>query len=237
MFNRTLNLLLGFAVAAQCPGLAAAQTSVELKSIFEVSIEKDVAYLGEGRTEKADLYLPSKVIDADRAARLSQRPGVIIIHGGGWATGDKGAAREINIGTTLASQGYVCMSINYLLQPKEGPRIWPRNLHDCKTAVRWLRANSSKLQLDTEHIGVIGGSAGGHLALMLGLTDKELAVKLAATAYMGEYAVIGRGYDLIESLGEDAAAVFEAYLEKRPTMQAKYKKQLDALIKFAKTQR
>lgn len=73
--------------------------------------------------------------------------------------------------------------------------------------------------------------------VLLGLTDKELAVKLAATAYMGEYAVIGRGYDLIESLGEDAAAVFEAYLEKRPTMQAKYKKQLDALIKFAKTQR
>lgn len=172
MFSRTLNLLLGFAITAQLPGLATAQTSVDLKPIFEVAIEKDVAYLGEGRTEKSDLYLPTKVVDADRAARLSQRPGVIIIHGGGWATGDKGAAREINIGTTLASHGYVCMSINYLLQPKEGSRIWPRNLHDCKTAVRWLRANSNKFQLDTDHIGVIGGSAGGHLALMLGLTDK-----------------------------------------------------------------
>ncbi len=131
----------------------------------DVRIEKDVDYLGKGRSEKADLYLPP----ADQDASL--HPGIVIIHGGGWTGGDKGAAREQNIGTTLASHGYVCMSINYKLQPKEGERIWPQNIHDCKTAVRWLRANAEKLHLDKAHVGVIGGSAGGHLALMVGVTD------------------------------------------------------------------
>lgn len=149
------------------------QSTVNLSPIFEVANEKDVAYLPADRAEKADLYVPAAVIDKDRAAKLAKRPGMIIIHGGGWTGGDKGAAREQNIGNTLASQGYVCMSINYLLQPKDGPRIWPRNLHDCKTAVRWLRANADRFQLDVEHIGVIGGSAGGHLALMIGLTDRS----------------------------------------------------------------
>jgi acetyl esterase/lipase len=46
---------------------------------------------------------------------------------------------------------------------------WPQNLHDCKTAVRWLRKNAERLQIDPGHIGVIGGSAGGHLAAMVAL--------------------------------------------------------------------
>lgn len=132
-----------------------------------VHIEKDIAYLGANRIEKADLYLPTTSPDG------AKRPGIVIIHGGGWVGGDKGAAREQNIGGTLASHGYVCLSINYRLQPKDGPRIWPQNLHDCKTAVRWLRANAERLQLDVEHIGVIGGSAGGHLAAMVGVTGPE----------------------------------------------------------------
>ncbi len=149
-----------------------ASVSVHVTKLWaaDVTIEKDVAYLPAGRAEKADLYLPPALSDADKA-KTRKRPGIVIIHGGGWTGGDKGAAREQNIGTTLASNGYVCMSINYLLQPKEGERIWPRNLHDCKTAVRWLRANADRFHLDKDHIGVIGGSAGGHLSLMVGVTD------------------------------------------------------------------
>jgi acetyl esterase/lipase len=66
----------------------------------QVRIEKDVAYLPPDRAEKADLYLPP-----DDTAR---HPGVLIVHGGGWTGGDKAAAREQNIGNTLASHGYVC---------------------------------------------------------------------------------------------------------------------------------
>ena len=134
-----------------------------------IRTEHDVDYLGGGRKEKADLYLPASPKPGQKF------PAVLIIHGGGWSLGDKRAAREINIGTTLALNGYVGMSINYLLANNDNPGpTWPQNLHDCKTAVRWLRANAGRLQIDADHIGVIGGSAGGHLAAMVGLTGGAL---------------------------------------------------------------
>src|SRR5262245_10657010 len=130
-----------------------------------VRIEKALSYLPADRAEKADLYLPPKFEEGKKY------PGVVIIHGGGWTGGKRDAAREINIGTTLASQGYVCLSIDYLLHdPQSDKSCWPQNLHDCKTAVRWLRANAEQLHVDTSHIGVIGGSAGGHLSSMVGIT-------------------------------------------------------------------
>jgi acetyl esterase/lipase len=129
-----------------------------------VRVEKDVPYLSPDRAEKADLYLPA---DAGK-----KRPAVVIIHGGGWTGGDKGAKREINIGTTLARNGYVGMSINYVLAAKGKP-TWPQNLHDCKTAVRWLRKNADRYGIDADNVGVIGGSAGGHLAAMVALTGPK----------------------------------------------------------------
>src|SRR5437763_1668356 len=81
--------------------------------------------------------------------------------------GQRDAARELGIGTTLAENGYVGLSIDYLLS-NDGHRVtWPQNLHDCKTAVRWLRKNADRLRVDPDHIGVIGGSAGGHLSAMV----------------------------------------------------------------------
>ena len=131
-----------------------------------VRIEKGVAYLPADRAEQADLYLPPEFEEGKKY------PGVLIIHGGGWTGGKRDAAREINIGTTLASHGYVCMSIDYLLHDPQSDRpCWPQNLHDCKTAVRWMRANAQRLHLDQAHIGVIGGSAGGHLSAMVGVTQ------------------------------------------------------------------
>ena len=134
------------------------------KAAEGVRLEKDIDYLGDNNLPKADLYAP---ID------LSKRqlcPGIVIIHGGGWTSGDKAGSREQNIGNTLASQGYVCLSINYVLATNRGVATWPENMQQCKTAVRWLRKNAGRLQIDSEHIGAIGGSAGGHLASMLGVT-------------------------------------------------------------------
>lgn len=126
-----------------------------------VVIERDVDYLSPGRKEKLDLYLP-----ADRP-KATRSPAVVIIHGGGWSGGDKSSGREFNIGTTLAKAGYVCASVEYL---KEGAGRWPTNLYDCKNGVRFLRANADRYQVDVDHVGVIGGSAGGHLALMVAYT-------------------------------------------------------------------
>jgi acetyl esterase/lipase len=132
----------------------------------EVRVEKDISYLPPDRAEKADLYLPPE--------DTAKHPGIVIIHGGGWSGGDKAAKREDNIGRTLASHGYVCMSINYLLADlKNKVSPWPQDLYDCKTAVRWMRANAERLHLDPARIGAIGGSAGGHLASMLDVTRPQ----------------------------------------------------------------
>jgi len=140
----------------------------------EVRVQRDVAYLGPDRKEKLDLYQPGTIRDGQRL------PAVVIIHGGGWSGGDKAARREQNIGTNLARAGYVCASINYVLAEKKdgnpGKRlatVWPKNLHDCKTAVRFLRKNAADYHIDPDHIGAIGGSAGGHLTAMLGLTGPD----------------------------------------------------------------
>jgi acetyl esterase/lipase len=132
-----------------------------------VSIEKDLTYLTPDRAEKLDLYQPTT-----RAAGVKS-PAIVIIHGGGWTSGDKGAQREFITGTTLALAGYVCVSVEYC---KTGQR-WPTNLLDCKNAVRWLRVNAGKFAIDPDRIGVIGGSAGGHLALMVAYTSGEQALE------------------------------------------------------------
>jgi acetyl esterase/lipase len=132
-----------------------------------VAIEQNVSYLAPDRAEKLDLYLPA---GRDKSVRS---PAVVLIHGGGWTGGEKSASREFNIGTNLAKAGYVCASVEYM---KEAGKRWPTNLMDCKNGVRFLRSRAADYQIDVDHIGVIGGSAGGHLALMVAYTSsvKEL---------------------------------------------------------------
>ena len=132
----------------------------------DVRVEQDVSFLGDERKEKADLYIPLEMPKDKRV------PAVVIIHGGGFVSGEKNAAREINIGSNLARNGYIGMSIEYVLSVNNSV-VWPQNLYDCKTAVRWLRKNADRLNIDPAHIGVIGGSAGGHLTAMVTLTTPD----------------------------------------------------------------
>ena len=132
-----------------------------------VQVMKEVPYLGAGKPEALDLYLP------ERAAADPETPAVIWIHGGGWNSGSKSEARAIRICTTLAESGYVCASVEYRL----GTGAWPTNLYDCKNAVRFLRKNAARFHIDPDRIAVMGGSAGGHLALMVGFTSGEAALE------------------------------------------------------------
>lgn len=125
-----------------------------------VKVTTDLPFLAAERTEKLDLYLPAP----PAAGKLS--PAVVWIHGGGWAGGTKSEARAKNICGILAKAGYVAVSVDYRL----GAGAWPTNLFDCKNAVRFLRANAAKYQIDPNRIAVAGGSAGGQLALMVALT-------------------------------------------------------------------
>jgi acetyl esterase/lipase len=130
-------------------------------------VETNVSYLGDARAEKADLYFPLQM------PKNKKLPAILVIHGGGFNDGDKARPREMNIATNLVLQNYVCMSINYKLRRKTGDVTWPQALYDAKAAVRWLRKNAERLQIDPERIGVIGCSAGGNLATMLALTQPQ----------------------------------------------------------------
>src|SRR5688572_2598957 len=92
-------------------------------------------------------------------------PLVVCIHGGGFRRGSRDTYLPLCI--KLAQRGYVAATISYRLSPTSQ---FPAPVHDAKAAVRWLRPNAAQFGIDPDRIGVTGGSAGGHLALFLGLT-------------------------------------------------------------------
>ncbi len=92
-------------------------------------------------------------------------PAVLCIHGGGFRAGNRESYLPLCI--RLAQHGYVAATVTYRLAPKFQ---FPAPLHDVKAAVRYLRANAAKFGIDPDRIGVTGGSAGGTLALLLGVT-------------------------------------------------------------------
>ena len=93
-------------------------------------------------------------------------PAVVCIHGGGFRAGTREGYDKLCL--TLAQRGYVAVTVTYRLAPAYP---FPAAVLDCKSAVRWLRANAAKYHVDPTRIGVTGGSAGGHLAQFLGVTN------------------------------------------------------------------
>jgi len=132
--------------------------------VFRLS---NLSFLPSDRAERLDLY-----VQYARDLKV-RRPGVLFIHGGGFVGGDKAEYRSASVSADLARAGYVVVSCNYILGAKEKPGVWPRNIADCRDAVRWMRANANVLGLDPDRIAVAGGSAGGYLALMVGLSDDK----------------------------------------------------------------
>ena len=138
--------------------------SSEFSSNPQVEVRGDISFLTPDRLEKLDLYLPKNRNAGEKS------PAVLLIHGGGWKEGDKRQAREIEFGMTLAQNGFVAASINYALR---SAGRFPQNLQDCKNGTRYLRAHADELGIDPNRISVMGGSAGGHLALLVGYTADQ----------------------------------------------------------------
>src|SRR4051812_36808434 len=123
-----------------------------------VLAERDIEYSAVGGRQTLDIVRP-------RASSPTPRPAVLLIHGGGFRNGTKES--YLALAAKLAEHGYIAATANYRLAPRNQ---FPAAVQDCKAAVRFLRANAAKYNLDAAHIGALGGSAGGHLVLMLGLT-------------------------------------------------------------------
>lgn len=118
---------------------------------------RDVSYVTNGHDrQKLDLFLPKS---------KKKAPLIIMIHGGGFRGGNK---ETLNPAPFL-SEDFAAASINYRLS---GDAVFPAQIEDCKAAVRWLRQNAAKYNLDPDRFGVWGTSAGGHLAAMLGTTGE-----------------------------------------------------------------
>jgi acetyl esterase/lipase len=108
---------------------------------------------------------PQQVMDIVRPKEPGKHPAILAIHGGGFRAGSRKSYATTC--ATLAEHGYVCATADYRLAPSAP---FPAAVYDVKAAVRYLRANASQLGIDPNKIGVMGGSAGGHLALFLGVT-------------------------------------------------------------------
>ncbi|MDQ3106991.1 MAG: alpha/beta hydrolase, partial [Actinomycetota bacterium] len=121
-----------------------------------MTVAQDVVYgTGGGRDLLCDVYTPPGV------SAGSSAPCVVIVHGGGWRSGDRSQLR--GYGILLGRAGYVCVAPEYRLL---GESPWPAQIHDVKAALRWARASADELGIDPDRIAIEGNSAGAHLALV-----------------------------------------------------------------------
>lgn len=148
-FKISLVLLFTFSLIAR---------TQNLKIPENVEIVKDVVY---GEVDGIKLYL-----DIVKPKEITGKlPVIVFVHGGAWKSGDKqsGTYRLIQ----FAQKGYFCTSINYRLS---GIAKFPAQIEDTKCAIRFLKANAEKYNIDPDKIGAWGLSAGGHLVSLLGVT-------------------------------------------------------------------
>jgi len=116
----------------------------------------NLRYANQSVDQKLDLYLPAK---GNKPYRV-----IVWFHGGGWFLGDK----QDDIAQSaepFLSAGYAVVSANYRLSRRV---IFPAQIYDAKAVIRWIRAKAGRYQLDPNKIIAAGGSAGGHLAALLG---------------------------------------------------------------------
>lgn len=158
---------------------------------YSFKAKKNVVYgNADNQYLTADLYLP--VVDENtkniEVGDSELFPVVVLIHGGAWQTGSKEMYQDW--GQALAKEGYIAMAINYRLA-YEGQPSYPAVMDDVSCALNWLVANSEKYHIDVNKIGLIGDSAGAHLASLFALRCSAFSYKICAV--VGAYGL----YDLI----------------------------------------
>lgn len=135
--------------------LAIAPVSADVKEI------KDIPYHSlEDRKLRLDGYF-------NRSA--GNKPAVILIHGGGWKSGDK--EMMMPLAQSIASQGYHCFAVEYRLS---GEAKYPAGIDDMLKAIRFLKSNAARFNIDADKIAVLGTSSGGQMAALIGTKYSEL---------------------------------------------------------------
>ncbi|RJG10741.1 alpha/beta hydrolase [Massilia cavernae] len=125
-----------------------------------VEAVRNITYASHGqRGLQIDLYLP-----AERGGKAV--PAIVFVHGGGWRSGVRDNFAPMAI--RMAERGYAAATVSYRLSPEAR---YPAAIHDVKAAVRWMRANAQRYGVDAGKIAVGGGSAGGQIASLVGVTN------------------------------------------------------------------
>ncbi|MDB9822905.1 alpha/beta hydrolase [Deltaproteobacteria bacterium] len=119
----------------------------------------DLAYADQSESQKLDIYLP--------AEGKGPFPVVVYIHGGGWAVSDKRSMELEPVLKSCLAHGYAVVSAN---QRPSREALFPAQIKDVKAAIRWIRANGKRYELNPGKIGAWGSSSGGHLVALLGTT-------------------------------------------------------------------
>lgn len=181
---------------------------------FEVVTRPNIAFAQrDGASLAGDLYLPKG---------LDKAPVIVAVHGGGWQGGSRAGYKYW--GPFLARNGYALFSIDYRLGK---PGTYPASAYDVKAAIQFVRAKAGELGLDPERIGLMGDSAGAHLAALVAIApdqfateyrgDPNAAVEANVKAVVGFYGV----YDMLAQWDHDQIArprdqIAEKYLGASP---------------------
>jgi len=157
-------VLFTLVMIAVVPGWAQIQTTRQPAGDLsaDVTVHRDLEYARVGaKSLLLDIYCPTTAANP---------PLIVWIHGGAWRKGSKGSGGRVR---WMTEHGYAVSDINYRLSQEA---VFPAQVHDCKAAIRWLRAHAEIYGYDADRFGVAGSSAGGHLAALLGTSGdvKEL---------------------------------------------------------------
>ena len=128
----------------------------------DVEVLRNIPYGPGGVRQQLDVYRPRFIPEGGC-------PVLLQIHGGAWMMGDKGS-QALPLMYALASRGWIVVAANYRLSPSVG---FPTHLHDCKSALCWIRENGREYGMNPDFVAVTGGSAGGHLSALMGLTGNR----------------------------------------------------------------
>lgn len=146
---------------------------------YDITIDKDVVYAERpSRALKCDIYRPNRP-----PVRGDKYPAVIVLHPGAWAMGDKSWYFTPH-DSYLASLGYVVFDCQYRFVQEIG---WPAQLDDARDAIRWVKANAERYNIDPERIAVLGRSSGGHVALSAAYRANGDHADTAVRAAIGIY--------------------------------------------------
>ncbi len=154
------------AFGGRAPRLDNEPDPVSVRSpLANLLVDRDVRYHDESPAQTLDIWRQPGI------AASARRPVMVYVHGGSWTGGSK-RAQSVYLTAQLAARGWICVSIDYRLGPRNR---WPAQIVDVKRAIAWLRANIGAYGGDRSFIAISGGSAGGHLASLAALSGNDPA--------------------------------------------------------------